>query len=64
MVSMHVLLTLGLPVGLTAAAAWRLYRPRPATPAQALRALGRIVPAEPRPALRLVVDNTRRRTAA
>ena len=62
--SMHALLTLGVPTGLTAVAAWRIYRPRPATPAQALRALGRIVPAEPQPVLRLVVDNTRRSTAA
>jgi hypothetical protein len=66
MMSMSVLLTIWLPVGLTALAAWRTYRRRPETMAPGLRALDRLLgrPEQPpatvrvltprRPELRLV----------
>lgn len=66
MMSMSVLLTIWLPVGLTAVAAWRIYRRRPESMAPGLRALERLLgtPAQPpatvrvltplRPELRLV----------
>jgi hypothetical protein len=43
MVSMSVLLTIWLPVGLTVVAAWRIYRRRPETLAPGLRALERVL---------------------
>jgi hypothetical protein len=43
MMSMGALLTIWLPVGLTALAAWRIYRPQPAPMAPGLRALERLV---------------------
>jgi hypothetical protein len=43
MVSMSVLLTIWLPIGVTAVAAWRIYRRRPETLAPGLRALERVL---------------------
>jgi hypothetical protein len=43
MVSMDVLLTIWLPVGLTAFAAWRILRRRPEAMAPGLRALDRLL---------------------
>lgn len=43
MVSMSVLLTMWLPVGVTALAAWRLHRKRPDTLAPGLEALERLL---------------------
>jgi hypothetical protein len=40
---MSVLLTIWLPVSLTAVAAWRIYRRRPETMAPGLRALERVL---------------------
>ena len=67
MMSMHVLLTIWLPVTITVVAAVLLHRRRPTSTVRALRALERVVAPEPeaaRPHLRLVVDNTRRQDRA
>ena len=43
MVSMSVVLTIWVPVALTAVAAWRIYRRRPETMNGGLRALDRVL---------------------
>lgn len=55
--SMGSLLTIWLPVGFTALAAWIIHRPRPVTMASGLQALERLVGVpEPLPALVRLVE--------